>query len=64
MVYVMAVLAILAIAFVVWRLRLVGVKPRSGAADEDVTSRDPHPPADPDEPIPGSAEHRHDQGQP
>jgi hypothetical protein len=64
MVYVMAVVAILAIAFVVWRVRLIGVKPRSGTADEDATDRRPRPPSDPDRPVPGSAPHRHDQGQP
>lgn len=64
MTYLAAAIAILAIGLVIWRLTLVGKAPRPGTADEDVTDRDVHPPAHPDEPVPGSDQHRADHGKP
>ncbi len=64
MIYIVAVLAIAAIAFAVFRLTLVGRPQPKGTADEDVTSTRQPPPAHPDVDVPGSDRHRADHDQP
>jgi hypothetical protein len=64
MAYVMAVLLVVLVVGLVVRLALGVAKPRPGRDDADITDRDVVPPTNPDQPIPGSATRRHQQGMP
>lgn len=64
MVYIVAVLAIAAIAFAIFRLTLVGRAQPEGTADEDVTSTGHTPPAHPIDDVPGSDRHRAEHDKP
>lgn len=58
MMYILAVLAIAALAFLVFRLTLIGRSQPKGTADEDVTGTGTTPPAHPTADLPGSDRHR------
>lgn len=52
------------LVLLVWPAARVWQRSRSPRDQEQVTDTEPIPPVDPDEPLPGSREHRRRQGMP
>lgn len=64
MAYVFLVLLVILVVGLCLRFAVGMRRPPAVPADEDTTDRDVIPPAHPDDPIPGSATRRQDQGKP
>jgi hypothetical protein len=59
----MGYLLLVLIVLLIGAVALLALKPgRRGRTDDDVTRRDPAPPVEPDDPVPGSAPRRRRQG--